>query len=213
MFTGIVEEVGEVQSITKKTDAIQLSIQASEILNDTKLGESIAINGVCLTVTSFSKNGFDADVMPETIKGTTLKWLKPHHEVNLERAMSANGRFGGHFMTGHIDGVGQIKHILTKGNAIYMTIQAGAQITNRLALKGSVAVDGTSLTLFDVTTTSFTISLIPHSAEFTILGKKRVGDHVNIECDVLQKYINQEPTTTPSSSITMDFLAKHGFTN
>ncbi|MTT32091.1 riboflavin synthase [Terrilactibacillus sp. BCM23-1] len=212
MFTGIVEEVGQVLSITKKTDAIQLSIKASEILNDTKLGDSIAINGVCLTVTSFSKNGFDADVMPETIMGTTLKWLKPHHEVNLERAMSANGRFGGHFMTGHIDGVGQIKQISKKGNAIYMTIQADPQITNRLVLKGSVAVDGTSLTLFDVTATSFTISLIPHSAEFTILGKKRVGDHVNVECDVLQKYVNQEKAA-PSSSITMDFLAKHGFTN
>lgn len=216
MFTGIIEEIGRVQHIQKGKDAIEIAITAHSILEDVKLGDSISVNGVCLTVTSFAKSEFTVDVMPETISATTLKTLKRGDAVNLERAMAANGRFGGHFVSGHVDGVGKIIRKSPKGNAVYYDIEGEPGLTDFMILKGSVTVDGTSLTIFGLTDRSFTISLIPHTSSHTVLGEKAPGDIVNIECDMLAKYIRKmtvkEPSA-PSRSVTYNLLHEHGFTN
>lgn len=216
MFTGIIEEIGSIQSIQKGTDAIEISIHAARILEDVKLGDSIAVNGVCLTVTSFDHQQFTVDVMPETIAATTLKTLKRGERVNLERAMAANGRFGGHFVSGHVDGVGKIVRKSPKGNAVYYEIEAAPELTKLMILKGSVAVDGTSLTIFGTGNGMFTISLIPHTSSHTILGEKTSGDTVNLECDMLAKYIKNmmEKEAEPiSGSVNYNLLRDHGFTN
>lgn len=180
-----------------------------------KLGDSIAVNGVCLTVTSFTNRSFTVDVMPETVRATSLRTLMRGSKVNLERAMAANGRFGGHFVSGHVDGIGEIIRKESVANAVYYEIKVSKQLRNYMILKGSVAVDGTSLTIFGLTDDTFTISLIPHTRAETILGDKQVGDIVNIECDVIGKYVEQflrkkeEEQTSPA--ITLEFLEKHGY--
>ncbi|NSL51671.1 riboflavin synthase [Calidifontibacillus erzurumensis] len=216
MFTGIVEEKGTIQSINKGKDAIQMSIHASKILEDVHIGDSIAVNGVCLTVTTFDKESFSVDVMPETVKATSLRDLKVGSKVNLERAMAANGRFGGHFVTGHVDGVGKIVKKKPVANAVYYEIEVSKDLLHYMLLKGSVTVDGTSLTIFGLSETSFTISLIPHTLSETILGEKGPGDIVNIECDILGKYIekfitNMKENTRGKQSITEAFLEENGF--
>ncbi|MDX8364778.1 riboflavin synthase [Cytobacillus sp. IB215665] len=218
MFTGIVEEVGKVNRLTHSIDAIELQIDARKILSDIQLGDSIAVNGVCLTVTSFNEFGFAVDVMPETIKATSLKLLKNGSSVNLERAMLANGRFGGHFVSGHVDGVGEIISKTRKGNAIYYVIAIDEKLAKYILHKGSVAVDGTSLTIFDVVDKSFTISIIPHTLSETIIGQKEVGDIVNIECDVIGKYIEHfllrgthSMEKVKHSRITKSILTENGF--
>lgn len=216
MFTGIIEEIGRIQHIQKGKDAVEIAIKANSILEDVKLGDSIAVNGVCLTVTSFSNNEFTVDVMPETIAATSLKMLNRGDAVNLERAMVANGRFGGHFVSGHVDGMGKIINKSPRGNAVYYEIEVEPDLVDFMILKGSVTVDGTSLTIFGLTSHSFTISLIPHTSSHTILGEKTSGDIVNIECDMLAKYIRKmmvKEQATPSSSITYSLLHEHGFTN
>ncbi|TYR80324.1 riboflavin synthase [Priestia megaterium] len=219
MFTGIIEEIGRIKSIQKGTEAIVLTIDAKIVLQDVKLGDSISVNGVCLTVTSFSKSHFTVDVMPETIKASTLQLLTIGSLVNLERAMSANGRFGGHFVSGHVDGVGTIVNKDRKGNAIYYEIKIDPSLRRYMMLKGSVSVDGTSLTIFGVTDHSFTISLIPHTVSHTIVGEKQRGDKVNIECDMLAKYMNEMVSRTSpqplekSSNNMKELLQKHGFTD
>ncbi|MBM7704702.1 riboflavin synthase [Metabacillus iocasae] len=216
MFTGIIEEIGDVKRIQKGSDAIVISIRADKVLEDVHLGDSIAVNGVCLTVTSFSKHEFTVDVMPETIKATTLKELTAGSKVNLERAMAANGRFGGHFVSGHIDGVGTIIRKTPKGNAVYYEIEVSSELREFMMLKGSVSVDGTSLTIFGLTANSFTISLIPHTVAHTVIGYKQRGDSVNIECDMLAKYIKEMMTKkeVPSSKGNMyDLLQRHGYTD
>lgn len=192
MFTGIVEELGKVQDIKHESpNSVQLTIQASTITSDINMGDSIAVNGICLTVTDYSKEAFSLDVMPETIKATSLHALKAGSPVNLERAMPANGRFGGHFVSGHIDGTGKVMRKERQENAIYYDIKITEEFQAYLLKKGSIAVDGVSLTIFEVDGQTFTISLIPHTVSQTVLGEKGVGDVVNIEYDMLAKHVEQ----------------------
>jgi riboflavin synthase len=216
MFTGIIEEVGTVKHIDRSEDAIVLTIAAEKILKDVKLGDSIAVNGVCLTVTSYTKQQFTVDLMPETVKATSLKELNIGSKVNLERAMAANSRFGGHFVTGHVDGVGKIVKKEKLANAVYYEIEVDEKLRRYMILKGSIAVDGTSLTIFGLTNNTFTISLIPHTLQETILGEKNVGNIVNIECDMIGKYIEHflnagKKEETTQTSFTASFLEQHGF--
>lgn len=214
MFTGIIEEIGRVEKIESASDAIVLTIKAEKILEDVHLGDSIAVNGVCLTVTSFTGGLFTVDVMPESIKATSLKDLTKGSPVNLERAMSANGRFGGHFVSGHVDGVGKIIKKQRVGNAVYYEIELAEELTEALILKGSITVDGVSLTIFGLETTKVVISLIPHTLSETVLGFKDAGDIVNIECDMLGKYVKKlisGKQTEKKSSISKAFLEENGF--
>ncbi|EKN63171.1 riboflavin synthase [Schinkia azotoformans] len=215
MFTGIVEEKGTVKSITKSGDAIKMSIQAPKILEDVHLGDSIAVNGVCLTVMTFDKHTFSVDLMPETVKATSLRDLTNGSKVNLERAMAANGRFGGHFVSGHVDGIGTIISKKPVSNAVYYEIEVNEELLQYMLLKGSVTVDGTSLTIFGLSDKSFTISLIPHTLSETILGAKTPGDIVNIECDILGKYIekflSKDRMNKTGSTITEAFLEENGY--
>lgn len=173
MFTGIVEELGTISSMTQSGEAMKLTISANQILSDVKLGDSIAVNGICLTVTHFTTTSFTVDAMPETMKATSLRMLKPSAKVNLERAMAANGRFGGHFVTGHIDGIGTILTTKQHYNAIYYKIAISDELLRYCLHKGSVSVDGTSLTIFDIDESSITISLIPHTVSESVIGEKK----------------------------------------
>lgn len=217
MFTGIVEEIGSVKSIVKKGQTLVLTIQASIILEDVHLGDSISVNGVCLTVTEFTNNQFSVDVMPETYQASNLKDLSLNHKVNLERAMAANGRFGGHIVSGHIDGTGEIYSIKSNENAVIYKIKIPKSFSKYCILKGSITIDGTSLTLFEVEKEVVTVSLIPHTRSSTILGNKKVGDIVNIEIDVLAKYvekmlgIKENETKNEESKITSSFLSQNGY--
>lgn len=215
MFTGIIEEIGNIAQIKGNDKAITLTIKAKKVLSDVKLGDSIAVNGICLTVTSYSDNLFTVDVMPETMKATSLRDIKVGSQVNLERAMAAGGRFGGHFVSGHVDGIGQIVDKRKEENAVYYKIKIDRELLDYMVYKGSVAVDGTSLTIFGLSDETFTISLIPHTMSESIIGKKEVGDIVNIECDMIGKYIKkyvEKPLKTEKkSNINAEFLQKHGF--
>lgn len=216
MFTGIVEEKGKVKSIKKGAKSAMLSIEGNKIFEDVHLGDSIAVNGVCLTVTSYSKNVFTADVMNETLKRSSLGSLKNGSEVNLERAMAANGRFGGHIVSGHIDGTGVISDISKDDIAIWVTISTTAEILRLIVEKGSIAIDGISLTVARVSNTDFAVSVIPHTGANTTLLDKKVGDVVNLENDITGKYIEKllglsKEEKKPESRITKDFLTKYGF--
>lgn len=214
MFTGIVEEIGTIHAVKKGSASMRLFITCSLVLSDVKKGDSISVNGVCLTVSEFSTTQFVADVMPETFKATTLFSLKAGNRVNLERAMAANGRFGGHFVTGHVDCISEIIAIRHIENAIYMDIRMDSAFHSHIVPKGSITVDGTSLTVFGITEQVFTISLIPVTQADSVLGHKRVGDYVNVECDILAKYLERiifTKETKPSGGLTMDTLAKSGF--
>lgn len=216
MFTGIIEELGTMKRIYQKAHTLTLNIQAAKIMQDLHVGDSIAVNGVCLTVTSFSKDQFEADVMPETFKNTSLSSLKTGSKVNLERAMSANGRFGGHFVTGHIDALGKIRKRTYIENAILIEIEIPEDFSHFVLKKGSIALDGTSLTLFKTTNHSVTVSLIPHTAKETVLGFKEEGEIVNLEFDVMAKYFysfmkKQQEEEKPKSGLTADFLRENGF--
>lgn len=195
MFTGIVEEVGKITEFKNVSErAIKLSIHAKKVITDVQLGDSIAVNGICLTVTQFSNTEFSVDVMPETVKATSLNDLTVGSLVNLERSMKADGRFGGHFVTGHIDGIGKIVKKEQIENAVYYDISVPNQFMPYFIMKGSIAIDGVSLTIFGVSKNSITISLIPHTLNETILGEKEVGQIVNIECDVMAKHIYNQLT-------------------
>ncbi|AXH99603.1 riboflavin synthase [Sporosarcina sp. PTS2304] len=217
MFTGIIEEIGTVNSIRSGAQSMTLTIAATTVLSDVRLGDSIAVNGVCLTVKDFTINQFSADVMPETVSSTSLQQLTVGSSVNLERALAANGRFGGHFVTGHVDGVAVIREKRTVDNALYIRLSLPEVYTPYLLHKGSIALDGTSLTIFEVDQTDIMISLIPHSQEMTVLAKKNQGEIVNFECDMLAKYVENmlmKRMGTPknaSSSMTEDYLKEHGF--
>lgn len=217
MFTGIIEEKGTIENIQQKNEAIVMTVRAKKILEDVQLGDSIAVNGVCLTVTSFTSSEFTVDIMPETVRATSLRTLKRGSKVNLERAMAANGRFGGHFVSGHVDGIGTILKKERVDNAVYYEIEIPPELRPYILLKGSVAVDGTSLTVFNVTDTTFTISIIPHTLDETIIGSKGPGDIVNIECDMIAKYIEQFLTNrfqgqnNGQTTITESFLEENGF--
>lgn len=212
MFTGIVEEIGTVKKIARGQKAY-LEIQADKIFSDIHIGDSIAVNGVCLTVTGFSGKIFTADVMNETFSRSSLGSLKTGSHVNLERAMSANGRFGGHIVSGHIDGTGKITNIKKDGNAVWYKISADENIIKYTVEKGSIAIDGISLTVARVEKDNFSVSIIPHTSEETILSEKKTGDTVNLENDIIGKYVERflNFDKTGKSNITMDFLSKYGF--
>lgn len=216
MFTGIVEEMGKIVRVEKGAKSSRLTVSGDKIFSDLKLGDSVATNGVCLTVTSFSKGIFTADVMNETLKRSNLGELRQGSMVNLERAIIANGRFGGHIVSGHIDGTGVITKIEQDDIAVWYTIRADRKIMKYIIEKGSVAIDGISLTIAKVTDNDFSVSLIPHTAKETVLGYKKTGDTVNLENDVVGKYIEhflsfKEEPETKSSGITKEFLLKAGF--
>lgn len=214
LFTGIVEEIGTVLSVTPGAASLQMKIKCKKVLSDVNKGDSIAVNGVCLTVASYEGNYFTADVMPETVKATTLQGLRSGSSVNLERAMAANGRFGGHFVSGHVDGTGEIVSIQPKENAVYMEIGVAPDLLQYFIPKGSVTIDGTSLTVFGINETGFIISLIPVTQEDSIIGHKRLGDKVNVECDMLAKYIERllsKKEEKASSGLTMATLTANGF--
>lgn len=213
MFTGIIEEVGTVQTVQHSGNSSFIKIKAEKVLTDVQLGDSIAVNGVCLTVTEFDKTSFRADVMHETLNRSSLGSLKNGSPVNLERAMSANGRFGGHIVSGHIDGTGIISEIKNDGIAIWYTINTTPEIMRYIIEKGSIAIDGISLTVAKVTDSSFSVSIIPHTAEKTVLSYKKNGDTVNLENDIVGKYVEKliQSADEKKSSISMNFLAENGF--
>lgn len=211
LFTGIIEEVGTVRRVSPAQGAIE--IQAQTVLAGTRIGDSIAVNGVCLTVTALKPDGFTADVMAETLRRSALGSLTSGSQVDLERAMPADGRFGGHIVSGHIDGTGVIQSMRQEGNAVWVTITAPAFILRGIVEKGSIAIDGISLTVAAVDDVSFSVSIIPHTGGQTILLDKKAGDMVNLENDIIGKYVERflQPQAKPESAITMEFLAKHGF--
>lgn len=212
MFTGIIEDIGTVKTLQSDRRSMEITVISPKIVADVKLGDSIAVNGVCLTVTHYNDQELTMDVMPETVKATNLQQLTVGNAVNLERAMPANGRFGGHFVSGHVDGVGRILRKRPMANAVYIDIELSEDLTSYCIPKGSITIDGTSLTLFHVEKNSVTVSLIPHTYKETILGIKNVGALVNIETDLVGKYIiHQLKGGQQSSTITKDYLAKHGF--
>ena len=217
MFTGIVEETGTVKQIKNGAVSAELKIEGKTIFSDMHLGDSIAVNGVCLTVTSFDKNTFTADVMHETLNRSSLGSLTSGSKVNLERAMSAQGRFGGHIVSGHIDGTGKIESLTKDGIAVWVKISTSKEILRLIVEKGSITIDGISLTVAGLGNDYFQVSVIPHTASNTTLLSKKKGDIVNLENDVVGKYVERllgfekQETSKNTSNITMDFLYKNGF--
>ncbi len=213
MFTGIVEELGTVRTLRRGACSTALSVRTG--LDGLHIGDSVAVNGVCLTVTALDPEGFTADVMHETLDRSTLGRLVPGSRVDLERAMAADGRFGGHLILGHVDGVGTITRARRDGIAVWYTVAPPPGLLRYIVEKGSIAVDGISLTVARVTGTNLSVSLIPHTAATTVLGAKGPGDVVNLETDIIGKYIEkllrpQEAGPAPSK-IDLQFLAENGF--
>ncbi|MCT4563721.1 MAG: riboflavin synthase [Maledivibacter sp.] len=216
MFTGLVEEVGVVQSVLKGRQSAKIVIKANKVLKGVKLGDSISTNGVCLTVTDFKDTLFSVDVMAETIRKSNLKNLAPGSKVNLERALRLGDRLGGHLVSGHIDGTGIISSFDKEDNAVWVTIKTTTKLLKYIVHKGSIAIDGISLTVAYVDENVFKVSIIPHTKDATILLDKSMGDEVNLECDMIGKYIEKlmdfsEKANDNRSSIDMEFLSKHGF--
>ena len=226
MFTGIIEELGTVKALSMAGKSGTIAISAKKVLEKTKIGDSIAVNGVCLTVTTLKPDGFTADVMAETIRRSSLGSLNPGSKVNLERAMAADGRFGGHIVSGHIDGTGTITEFRKEENAVWVRIEASAAIMNLIVEKGSICIDGISLTVATVSKTDFQVSVIPHTGEETTLLKKVPGDKVNLENDVVGKYVQKllgitpvsednnednKNSGSPKTGLTMDMLKEFGF--
>lgn len=214
MFTGIIEEIGTLARINRRGQTLELLINAQVVTHDVKIGDSIAVNGVCLTVTKFSSSNFTADVMPVTFNNTGLAKLQAGNKVNLERAMAANGRFGGHIVSGHVDGIGKILTCSTIENAKLYRISMASNLSKFCIPKGSIAVDGTSLTIVNCASDWFEISLIPHTQQESIIGTKKVGEWVNIECDTLAKHLlhaNQTNDTYEHGKVNENFLKVHGF--
>jgi len=219
MFTGLTEEIGTVRAIQRGGNSILLTIDAS-LAGSSAIGDSIAVNGVCLTVTSKTKTGFTADVMPSTLAHSDLGELKASSLVNLERAAELGSRLGGHLVSGHIDGVGEVRRIVKQDIAILVTVMPPPELLKYIILRGSVALDGVSLTVADLTEEDFTVSLIPHTAKMTILGYKKAGDKINIETDMIAKYVerlllfnedNENKTGQATKGINKAYLMEHGF--
>lgn len=209
MFTGIVEEVGTIITIKKGTKSAELITRTKNILLDLKIGDSVATNGVCLTVTKISNDTFSADIMNESLKRSNLGDLNQGSFVNLERAMVANGRFGGHIVSGHIDGIGKIISITKDDIAFWYKISASSEIMRYIIEKGSITIDGISLTVAKVERDSFSVSIIPHTCSQTILKDKKIGSSVNLENDIVGKYI--EKFITAPKGITKNLLTENGF--
>lgn len=191
MFTGIVEEIGTIKNIEIRGPSARISISALKVLEDCKIGDSISVNGICLTVTSMGNQVFTADIMNETIKRTAFQNMRVGTNVNLERAMKVDDRFGGHMVSGHIDGTALIKSVEKQGNATWYTLKPPSNLLRYIVEKGSIAIDGTSLTVAYVDREKFKVSIIPHTSEVTVLSEKRPGQSVNIEVDVIGKYIEK----------------------
>lgn len=204
MFTGIVEETGTVGELHCGAKSSHLTIRANVILEGTQVGDSIATNGVCLTVTTLSRNSFKADVMAETMRCTNLSTLRPGDQVNLERALSLQNRLGGHIVSGHIDGLGRITNRVREDTAVWLTIRTNPAVLKYVLERGSIAIDGVSLTVARVGSEDFSVSLIPHTGAKTILLEKPLGATVNLECDVIGKYVEKLLVIT-SSQTTADF--------
>ncbi|MCK5653625.1 MAG: riboflavin synthase [Dehalococcoidia bacterium] len=205
MFTGIVEEIGTVRAARPG----QLLIAAQKVLEDTRPGDSVAVNGVCLTATALAPDSFSVDVMPETLGRTNLGALRPGDGVNLERPLAVGGRFGGHFVQGHVDGVGRVVSVTPEKEALLLKFEALQEIMRYIVAKGFIAVDGVSLTVVECNSTSFTVSLVTFTLENTTLGGRRPGNMVNLEVDIIAKYV--APLREEATAITMEFLAEHGF--
>ena len=210
MFTGIIEEVGKIKNIQGGTN-YKLTIAASKILEDIHLGDSIAVNGICLTAISWDNDSFTVDVMRETLERTSLHRLRAGSFVNLERALAANGRFGGHIVSGHIDGTGEIINIRRDANAVWYKIKTSEKIMEFIIEKGSIAIDGISLTVAKVDRSAFYVSVIPHTLENTILLSKKPGDIVNLENDIVGKYIKSFTDKNSNSPLCESFLKSNGF--
>jgi len=224
MFTGIIEEMGIIQSIHRSGEKIRFTIRAEKILEDTHMGDSIAVNGICLTAVDLTSSTFSADVMPETLRRSSLGSIRESSPVNLERALRLSDRLGGHIVSGHIDGTGTIQSRTPEHNAILFKIMATPELLKYIVAKGSIALDGVSLTVAAVSSNDFTVSIIPHSARQTIIGHYQPGNLVNIECDVIGKYVEkllgltgspvsleQTAESQPVSRLSMEFLREHGY--
>ena len=213
MFTGIVEEVGTIKNIKRGQHSAVLTIHAKIVLEETRIGDSIAVNGICLTVTRLFPDGFSADVMHETLNRSSLAGLTAGSVVNLERAMPANGRFGGHIVAGHVDGVGHISDIRRDDTAVWYTVHAGPEILRYVVEKGSIAIDGISLTVAAVDGEGFSVSTIPHTVAQTNLSQRHRGDPVNLETDVVGKYIEKllRPEAPKQNTLTKEMLLRCGF--
>jgi len=213
MFTGLIEEIGKVETIIKSTKSARITIKADKVLKEIKIGDSISTNGICLTVTSFSSSGFIVDVMAETMRTSNFNNIASGTEVNLERALKASDRLGGHMVSGHIDGVGCIKNYEEEDNAVWITIKATIDILKYIVHKGSIAIDGVSLTVAYVDEEEFKVSIIPPTKEKTTLLYKNVGDQVNLECDVIGKYIEKflQAKVAIKKDIDFKFLSENGF--
>lgn len=221
MFTGIIEEIGTVVSISKGAKSSRLALKGDVIFEDMHIGDSIAVNGVCLTVTEINANIFTADVMAETLRRSSLGSLTKGSKVNMERAMAANGRFGGHIVSGHIDGTGEIENFVKEDTAVWVTVKASPKLLRYVIEKGSIAIDGISLTAAYVDDRCFKVSLIPHTGVNTTLLMKKTGDIVNLENDIVGKYIDKllnieapapdKKYNGKAGKISMEFLAKNGF--
>lgn len=211
MFTGIIEELGRVKAIERKAGGVSLSLEGRITLEDAKVGDSITVNGTCLTMTMVKKGSFTVDISPETLKNTNLGDLRVGDRVNLERALRVSDRLGGHFVTGHIDGVGVIKEKRPLGDSTFFRIDAPEPVLRYTTLKGSIAVDGISLTVVDVTDKDFGVVIIPHTANVTTMGFKGIGDRVNLEADILGKLVEKIFLHKEKKEITLDLLREHGF--
>ena len=217
MFTGIIEELGVVSKIKLAADSAELSIKAKKVLEETRLGDSIAVNGVCLTVIQLGIREFTVDVMAETLTKTALAQLEPGSKVNLERALQLFSRLGGHLVSGHVDDIGTIKRITAAGIAAIYEISISPDLSSFIIPKGSIAIDGISLTVVQAEKDFFSVSLIPHTSAHTTLGLRKVGEQVNLETDIIGKYIaslisnSPQKSQTTRNNISVNFLAEHGF--
>jgi len=215
MFTGLIEEIGKVQSIIKGEKSARIIIKAEKVLQEVRLGDSISTNGVCLTVTEFTSNSFSVDVMAETMRRSNLNILSSGDEVNLERALKLGDRLGGHLVSGHIDGMGTITKYENEDNAVWVTIETSKGILKYIVQKGSITIDGISLTVAYVGETAFKVSIIPHTKDITTLLRKKAGEVVNLECDMVGKYIEKllysKEQAPIKSGIDMNFLSENGF--
>jgi len=214
MFTGIIEEIGLIQNITEQNGGYRLALQAKLVLENTKLGDSIAVSGICLTVVKLGNNFFEVDVMPETWRRSCLSNMKSKAKVNLERALLPTTRLGGHLVSGHIDGKARLINRDKQGNSLWYEFEPEPHLLKHIAYKGSIALDGTSLTIAEVTRTTFTVGLIPTTQELTTLSFLRVGDQVNVETDMIAKYLErlleyQNPQARPT--IDLEFLKRNGY--
>ena len=215
MFTGLIEEIGEIKSIEKGARSARITIKSEKILDGTKIGDSVSTNGVCLTVTEFNKNSFSVDVMAETIRSSNLGKLKPGSYVNLERAVRVGDRLGGHIVSGHIDGIGTVVDFYKEENATWVSVETTKDILKYIVHKGSITIDGISLTVAYVDENIFKVSIIPHTKDETTLVIKKIGDEVNIESDMMAKYVEKllkyGEAPKEKKSISMDYLQKNGF--